>query len=92
MSGECKRSRTYQMKDCVQYKCTTNGQLIPKKIGCEWDGECAALGMSWTRNCTHYKCVITQEGPDYIQTEVQQQRGTRGVRLFLMQTESKAYN
>eukprot|EP00105_Crassostrea_gigas_P011496 XP_011427184.1 PREDICTED: extracellular matrix protein A [Crassostrea gigas] len=75
VSGECKRSRTYQMKDCVQYKCTTNGQLIPKKIGCEWDGECADLGMSWTRNCTHYKCVITQEGPDYIQTEVKQQRG-----------------
>lgn len=64
------------MKDCVQYKCTSKGELIPRKIGCEWDGECADVGMAWTRNCTHYKCVITQEGPNYVQTEVQQQRGT----------------
>ncbi|XP_062606325.1 uncharacterized protein LOC134268142 [Saccostrea cucullata] len=74
-TGECKRSRTLQNRDCVQYKCTARGELIPKRIACEWDGECADLGTTWVRNCTHYRCVVTMEGPDFVQTEVLQQRG-----------------
>ncbi|KAK3086679.1 hypothetical protein FSP39_021813 [Pinctada imbricata] len=70
VDGRCFEKGQRKKEGCNKFICNGKSNLMPKKMGCEWKGECKDIDSSWKVGCVTYTCRLEDKGPNYVKTRI----------------------